>query len=144
MVMVVSVLGYRLEALRGRLERWLLGARAKHYELLAVVKLAKLLHPEEVRLLRGRKCPWCGRYFATYSGLKLHLKKSSCGWQLWDLENHVLEVYAELKQKLEEVKTRKGGSYKLASSEGIVYRFKHIAEAAAFYVNHVLKVAQHG
>ena len=143
--MVVSVLGYRLEALRGRLERWLLGARAKRYELLAVVKLAKLLHPEEVRLLRSRKCPWCGRHFTTYSGLKLHLKsRGKCGWQLWDLENHVLEVYAELKQKLEEVKHRKGGNYKLANSEGIVYKFKHITEAATFYVNHVLKVAQHG
>ncbi|MCD6113932.1 MAG: hypothetical protein J7J78_01365 [Thermoprotei archaeon] len=143
---MVHVVSFRLETLRNRFEKWLFSGRKGYFEGLAVVKIAKMLYPEEIRLLRSRKCPWCGRYFATYAGLVVHLKSKSCGWQLWSMENHVLEVYVELKQKLEEIKHRKRGrgNYKLASSEGIVYRFKHITEAAAFYVNHVLKVAQHG
>ena len=131
--------GFRVEFLRMKLRDFLLDGEDRFSSKFAVVKIAKLLFPEEIRQIRSGRCPFCGRRFLRKGDVKQHLKRSrECSWKLWDLENRILEVYVEMRSKLVI-----NGGYRLATNEGIV-KFKHITEAAAFYVNHVLKVAQHG
>jgi len=136
---MVDRLNYNVSSLRNKVEKWIFNqGYGKYYERLAVVRIAELLYPRETKLIREGVCPWCGRKFAVYSSIKLHLARAGlptkCKMEFLNMINHILQTYIDFLSVLKYDSSWKSSRYKLRDREGNVYVFKHISEAAEFYV----------
>ena len=127
------------------MEKWLLnpGKNGK-LERLAVVEIAKQLYPREVEMLGNLTCPFCGAVFTLRTSLRRHLgmsrKMTECRARFKNMVDHILETYVDFMDSLKILKYHGRRRYRLTNSEGVAFKFKHITEAATFYVNNYAKV----
>ena len=75
------------------LAKWFLGFRTSLPNHLKIV--AKELYPEEIKVLRQKRCPFCGKEFSRRSHLFKHLNmshRSRCSESFYMMIDYVLET----------------------------------------------------
>lgn len=91
------------------LARWFLGFKTTSLpNYLKIV--AKELYPEEIKVLRGKKCPFCGRKFTRRSSLFKHLNmshRSRCSECFYMIIDYVLETYRRIHYMIRRIKKGK-------------------------------------
>jgi hypothetical protein len=72
-------------------------------------RLSPLLVVEEVRVLRSKTCPWCGRRFKGLKYLKSHYRRRQwCSAQYKAFMRELVRTYRGFRNSLQTRKTRNG------------------------------------
>jgi len=81
--------------------KWI-GIKLKYY-------LFEIINPLKVIMIAEKKCPYCGRQFRTFSGIKTHLVRSKCAFTMRQDFMYVESLYEKIRDCLMKYRKKLSG-----------------------------------